>query len=157
MQNEEKNEILKAIADLNSNINNKIINLENEIKIIKEQVAKIPKIEEQVAKIPKIEEQVAKISWIEEQATKIPTIEERLEKIENQVSEIPVIKEDIRKLQKSVAVIELEHGNKIQALLDIASVHSEKFEINEKEFKIIRKKLEKHDDEIYWLKSKAQG
>ena len=154
MSNAEKNEILEAIK-----------NLSNKVDIIQKDVAKIPEIEKQVAKIPEIEKQVAKIPEIEKQVAKIPEIEKQLAKIpeiEKQVGNIklkiiPEMQSDIRNISRSVAVIEKEHGEKLQILLDAFVGHQERSQINEQRINCCERKLEKHDLQIDFLMEKAEG
>ena len=72
-------------------------------------------------------------------------------------AEIKQIKLDIRQINKSVAVIEHDHGQKLSALFDAFTVLTEKSESHEDKIKSNQAHLEKHDDEIYYLKSKVQG
>ena len=67
---------------------------------------------------------------------------------------IPQIQEDIRKLSKTVAKIEVEHGEKLDALFDAFTMHSGKLEKHENRITICEKLLKKQDDEIYYLSSK---
>lgn len=136
MNNEMKNEILTAIGC----IDKKVDNMQEEIQEIKKQVAKIPEIEKQVAKIPEMEKEIAKISGIETEIAKIPSMQE-----------------EIRNISRSVAIIEHEHGEKLSALFDAFTAHTEKMEEQDKKINFCEYKLEKHDDEIYYLKTKVQA
>ena len=62
------------------------------------------------------------------------------------------IQKEITSISRSVAVIEKEHGEKLQALFDIFTAHSEKFEEHDKRITRCENKLERHSAEIYCLK-----
>ncbi|MCI8444580.1 MAG: hypothetical protein HFJ37_05465 [Clostridia bacterium] len=90
------------------------------------------------------------IEEIQEKISVIPEIQEK-------ISVIPEMQKEIRKISKTVAKIEVEHGEKLQALFDAFTMHSEKLKTHEKRMNIFDRKLEKHNDEIYYLKSKVRG
>lgn len=126
MDNDAKNEILSAI----SMIGQKVDDMQDDVKEMKKQVAKIPEIEKQLAQIPAMEKQIAKI---------------------------PKMEEEIKSISRSVAVIENEHGDKLKALFDAFTMTMEKAERQEKKNKFFENKLEKHEAEIYYLNTKVQG
>lgn len=64
---------------------------------------------------------------------------------------------ELRKLSQTVAKIEVEHGEKIQILLDVVTSHSEKFDSIEKKLETIETKIDRHSDEIYCLNSKVHA
>ena len=73
------------------------------------------------------------------------------------VAEIPSMKKEIRRLGERIAVIEKEHGEKIQILLDVVSGNINKNEKLEKRIKKDEKILEKHSGEIYYLREKVES
>ena len=63
------------------------------------------------------------------------------------------IKIELRKISKTVAKIEVEHGEKLDILLDVVTGHTEKFtSVNERVEKC-EKRLDNQDDKIYVLNS----
>ena len=60
------------------------------------------------------------------------------------------IKNDLRNLSQTVAKIEVDHGQKLEILLDVVTSHTEKFES-------IETKVDRHSDEIYYLNSKVHA
>ena len=74
--------------------------------------------------------------------------------LQNIVNEIKEIKEEQRNLSRTVAKIEVEHGEKLQILLDVVTAHEEKHKEFERRFEEHEKILSDHDDEIYYLKEK---
>lgn len=134
-----KNEILSAIAKLGEKID-----------VMQVQVAKLPEIEKQVAKLPEIEKQVAKIPELEKEIAKIS-------ELEREIAKISEMQKEMRNISRSVAVIEHEHGDKLKALFDAFTVNTEKMETEEKRINFCERKIENHDTDIYYLKTKVQG
>ena len=127
MQDIGTNEILQAISNLGINLNKRIDNIEKVVGRIPEMQKDIDDMKELVGNIPEMQK------------------------------DINSMKEDIRNLQKSVAVIEVEHGEKIKILFDAVLVNSEKIDMLNQKLDLQISKWQKHDDEIYYLKSKVQG
>ena len=75
--------------------------------------------------------------------------------LQNIVDEIKEIKEEQRNLSRTVAKIEVEHGEKLQILLDVVTAHEEKHKEFEKRFEEDEKILDRHSDQIYYLQLKA--
>lgn len=67
------------------------------------------------------------------------------------------IRKDIRDLSQSVAKIEVEHGQKLEILLDVVTSQPQKFESVEKKLDKHENKLNSHSDQIYYLNSKVQA
>lgn len=78
----------------------------------------------------------------------------RVEKLENEQKEM---NSDLRSLSQTVAKIEIEHGEKLGALLDGVASHNERFESIEKILDKHENKLDRHSDEIYYLNSKVHA
>ena len=70
-------------------------------------------------------------------------------------SEIKEVKEEQRNLSRTVAKIEVEHGEKLQILLDVVTGQEQKNKEFEKRFEDNERILDRHSDEIYYLKLKA--
>ena len=75
--------------------------------------------------------------------------------LQNMNKEIKEIKEEQRNLSRTVAKIEVEHGEKLQILLDVVTGQEEKNKEFERRFKEDEKILDKHSDQIYYLQLKA--
>lgn len=67
------------------------------------------------------------------------------------------MKIDLRNLSQTVAKIEVEHGEKIQILLDVVTSHSKKFDSIDERLESIETKIDRHSDEIYCLNSKVHA
>ena len=74
--------------------------------------------------------------------------------MKNVKNEMKEIKEEQRNLSRTVAKIEVEHGEKLQILLDVVTGQEEKNKEFERRFEEHEKILSDHDDEIYYLKEK---
>ena len=132
MAETEKNEILLAIEKLDNKMEKELLKMQEDISEMKKEVAKIPEIQKEVAKIPEIQKEVAKIKKMQE--------------------DISELQEETRKISKSVAVIELEHGEKLDLLFDIFDMQQEKLKLHERKMQLCDRRLDRHDDEIYYLK-----
>ncbi len=73
----------------------------------------------------------------------------------NMKNEMKEIKEEQRNLSRTVAKIEVEHGEKLQILLDVVTGQDEKNKEFEKRFEEDEKILDRHSDQIYYLQLKA--
>jgi len=81
----------------------------------------------------------------------------KIDVIQEKVAKIPEIQNDIDNIKRSVAVIEHEHGDKIKAMFDALIVNNEKIYQEQERISFCERKLENHDNEIFYLKSKVQG
>lgn len=116
-----------------------LINIFNDVKNVKNDVKELK------SNVKEIEGNINKMQG------NIKEIEFNMNKIENKVNEI---EKEQRNLSRTVAKIEYEHGNKLQAILDVLCVQQQKNEEFEEKFNEHDKILSKHDDEIYYLKEK---
>ena len=73
----------------------------------------------------------------------------------NVKSDMKEIKKEQRSLSRAVAKIEVEHGEKLQILLDVVTGQEEKNEEFERRFEEDEKILDRHSDQIYYLQLKA--
>ena len=118
------------IGNLENNMDRKFDNMQKEINELKEITKDIPEMKEMIKRIPEMERMIKRIQEMDE---------------------------EIRKISKSVAVIEVEHGDKIQALFDAFSMNQEQIEKNKKDINKLEKSYNSHNDRIYLLESKVQG
>ena len=61
------------------------------------------------------------------------------------------IKIELRKISKTVAKIEVEHGEKLQILFDAFKVHDQKIDRIEQKLDNHEKIINRHSDEIYYF------
>ena len=116
-----------------------LINIFNDVKNVKNDVKELK------SNVKEIEGNINKMQ------DNMNEMQSNMNKIENKVNEI---EKEQRNLSRTVAKIEYEHGNKLQAILDVLCGQQEKNEEFEKKFDEHDKILSKHDDEIFYLKEK---
>ena len=134
MKETDKNEILNAIGKLNE---------------------KFDTVQEQVAKIPEMQNDIANIQTdVANMKTDVANMKTDMANIQTDVVNI---QNNIRNINRSVAVIEHEHGDKLKALFDAFMVNNEKIYQEQERVSFCERKLENHDTEIYYLKTKVQG
>ena len=67
------------------------------------------------------------------------------------------IKKDLRSLSQTVAKMEVQHGDKLEIILDVVTSYPEKFDSIENRFDKHENRLDKHADKLYYLNSKVQA
>ena len=138
MENTEKSEILLAIKELS----NKMDDMQKDVDEIK-------------GVIPEMQENIEQLTIV------VSELQENVIQLQKEMKNItqiiiPEMQVEIRKISKSVAVIEVEHGEKLDLLFDIFDMHEEKLKSNERRIHLCERHLDRHDDEIYYLKA-VQG
>ena len=136
MSSSDKNEILLAIEKLNQKIDFVKEDLRQEMQ---EQLGIIPEMQEQLKVIPEMQKQLGIIP-----------------EMQKQLDIIPEIKEEVRRISRTVARMEVEHGEKLAALFDAFTAHSQKLDIHDKRISICEKHIEHQSNQIYHLNSKVQ-
>ena len=116
-----------------------LINIFNDVKNVKNDVKELK------SNVTEIEGNMNKMQ------DNMNEMQSNMNKIENKVNEI---EKEQRNLSRTVAKIEYEHGNKLQAILDVLCGQLQKNEEFEEKFNEHDKILSKHDDEIFYLKEK---
>ena len=146
----------EKIYNLLVEVNSNVIDLKKEVIELKERVTKL---EERVGKL---EERVGSLEEkVERLEERVGKLEEKVEKLEEKVGCLEddgiSLKEELRKISKSLAVIEVEHGNKLDILIDITKLHQEKFIAIEERIKSCENEIENNSNKIYYLNSKVQA
>ena len=126
----------------------------NQIDAIQEKVNQIDAIQEKVNQIDAIQEKVSQIDAIQEKVNQIDAIQEKVNQIDSMQQDIKELKQETRKISQSVAVLEHEHGEKIQALLDGQIGILEKLDLFESTLNSHNNILDNHSDRIWNLESK---
>ena len=134
MENTEKSEILLAIKELS----NKMDDMQKDVDEIK-------------GVIPEMQENIEQLTIV------VSELQENVIQLQKEMKNItqiiiPEMQVEIRKISKSVAVIEVEHGEKLDLLFDIFDMHEEKLKSNERRIHLCERHLDRRDDEIYYLK-----
>ena len=65
--------------------------------------------------------------------------------------------EELRKISKTVAKIEVEHGEKLEILLDVVTGHTKQISSIKERVEKCEKRLDNHDDKFYVLNSAVQA
>ena len=78
-------------------------------------------------------------------------LENRMDNFENKLNENIAF---TQRISESVAVMEVEHGSKLNALFDGYKANSEKLDKIDNDINNIYTILQKHEDEIYLIKSR---
>ena len=107
-----------------------------------------------VNQIDAIQEKVSQIDAIQEKVSQIDAIQEKVNQIDSMQQDIKELKQETRKISQSVAVLEHEHGEKIQALLDGQIGILEKLDLFESTLNSHNNILDNHSDRIWNLESK---
>ena len=111
-------------------------------------------IQEKVSQIDSIQEKVNQIDSIQEKVSQIDAIREKVNQIDSMQQDIKELNQETRKISQSVAVLEHEHGEKIQALLDGQIGILEKLDLFESTLNSHNSSLDNHSDRIWNLESK---
>ena len=159
MDNKEINSIILKIYEEQKKTNKKMGKMQKQMKSMQEQMGGM---QEQMGGM---QEQMGsmqdKIGGLENKYDglqgKVIKLQEQVSEMQASVNEIPEIKEELRTLSGRVAVIEKEHGDKLQILLDVVTGNSEKNKELEKRIEKDEKIINRHSDEIYYLKKEVQN
>ena len=170
MNHEIKNEILIAIEKMNQKVDSiqeqveKIPEIQKEVAKISEiqkEVAKIPEMQKEIAKIPEMQKEIVKIPEMQKEIAKIPEMQKQIAKIvemQGKLQEqIIKIQKDTRDISRSVAVIEHEHGDKLNVLFDAFITNTQEIERQKERMNFYEKKIQDHDIAIDFLQTKVQG
>ena len=111
-------------------------------------------LQKKVNQIDSIQEKVNQIDSIQEKVNQIDSIQERVNQIDSMQQDIKELKQETRKISQSVAVLEHEYGEKIQALLDGQIGILEKLDLFESTLNSHNNILDNHSDRIWNLESK---
>ena len=78
----------------------------------------------------------------------------RVDKIEENQQEM---KTEMTKISQTVAKIEVEHGEKLEILLDVVTGHTKQISSMKERVEKCEKRLDNHDDKFYVLNSAVQA
>lgn len=159
MDNKEINSIILKIYEEQKKTNKKMGKMQKQMKSMQEQMGGM---QEQMGSMQdKIGSMQDKIGGLENKYDglqgKVIKLQEQVSEMQVSVNEIPEIKKELRTLSGRVAVIEKEHGDKLQILLDVVTGNSEKNKELEKRIEKDEKIINRHSDEIYYLKKEVQN
>lgn len=95
---------------------------------------------------------------------RMDSLESRMDRLENRMDSLETnmderfkeTNEELRKISKTVAKIEVEHGERLQILFDAFKVHDEKIDKIMKRLEMHEKILNKHSNEIYYIQERLE-
>ena len=149
MTDAQRDELLINMSTQIMQINGKITNIEGRLTNVEETITDVKKTTINLdGRLTNVEETLTDVK-----KTTI-NLDGRLTNVEEKVSVIDEMKEDLRNLSRTVAKIEVEHGEKLQILLDEVTGQEQKNKEFEKRFEDDERILNRHSDEIYYLKLK---
>ena len=170
MTDAQRDELLINMSTQIMQINGKITNIEGRLTNVEETITDVKKttinldgrltsVEETLTDVKKTTINLdGRLTNVEETLTDVKkttiNLDGRLTNVEEKVSVIDEMKEDLRNLSRTVAKIEVEHGEKLQILLDVVTGQEQKNKEFEKRFEDDERILNRHSDEIYYLKLK---
>ena len=140
MTDKERDELLINMANDMKNVKNDMKNVKNDMKNVKNDMKERDVI-------------LQKLSDDMKERDKLLT--NMANDMNNMQNEMKEIKEEQRNLSRTVAKIEVEHGEKLQILLDVVTGQEEKNKEFERRFEEDEKILDRHSDQIYYLQLKA--
>ena len=158
MENKEIGEVILKIYEEQKKTN-EIINgmgkeingMGREIKGVKKEIKGIDE------KLNGLEEKVD--LGFEDLASEIRKVNARVDNLDLEGKDtreiIKIIQQEIRRLGGDIAVIQHEHGKKLDILFDVVTGNEERNKENQERFENIEKILEKHSNEIYYLGKRA--
>ena len=160
---EELSNIIYKIYEEQKKTNTKLDSLQNKVDGLQDQVNglqnQVNRLQEQVDslqdQVNRLQDQVNRLQE-QVDGLQVEVVDLREQVIEIRMKEIPAIHKELRKLSGRIAVIEKEHGEKLQILLDVVTGNSKKSKELEKRIEKDEKIINRHSDEIYYLKEKVQ-
>ena len=129
----------------------------------KEQVNnRLDRIEEQTKAIPEMQSNIVNMqSNIESLQSTIKLMQNDIKELQNNYKELnnkyKELYDEIRNISRTVAKIEVEHGEKLAILFDAVTGNIEKQEKLENRLDKCEKRIDDNDHQIYFLNSKIQN
>ena len=129
----------------------------------KEQVNnRLDRIEEQTKAIPEMQSNIVNMqSNIESLQSTIKLMQNDIKELQNNYKELnnkyKELYDEIRNISRTVAKIEVEHGEKLAILFDAVTGNIEKQEKLENRLDKCEKRIDNNDHQIYFLNSKIQN
>ena len=149
MTQEERDKILLDLKNGQEELKVRFDNLDRRVGNLEEGQEKL------ITRVGNLEEGQEKL------ITRVGNLEEGQEELITRVANVEngqtEIKQDLRNLSETVARIEVEHGEKLQIIMDVLTSYPQKFDSSEKRIDECESRLDKQADEIYYLNSKVQA
>lgn len=145
------NEIINGMGKEMNGMEKEIKGMGKEIKGMKKEIKRIDE------RLNGLEEKVD--VGFKELANEIKKVNIRVDNLELEGKDtreiIKIMQEEIRRLGKDIAVIQQEHGKKLDMLFDAVTGNEERNKEIQERLNNVEKILEKHSSQIYYLEKRA--
>lgn len=145
------NEIINGMGKEMNGMGKEIKGMEKEIKGMGKEIKRIDE------RLNGLEEKVD--VGFKELANEIKKVNIRVDNLELEGKDtreiIKIMQEEIRRLGKDIAVIQQEHGKKLDMLFDAVTGNEERNKEIQERLNNVEKILEKHSSQIYYLEKRA--
>ena len=157
MTEQQRDELLLSMKDQMEETNSKLAKHDELLLSMKDQMeetnSKLAKHDELFLSMKdQMDKMNAKLDAHDEKFKKVDVLSDAVEDLSNKFKDLS---KEVRSISQSVAVIEVEHGSKIQALLDVQVGILKKLDSFESRFEFSDKTLENHSDRIWRLESEV--
>jgi len=139
------NIIVQHLDDFKEQVNNRLDRIEEQTKVIPEMQSNIVNMQSNIESLQ---------STIKLMQNDIKELQNNYKELNNKYKELY---DEIRNISRTVAKIEVEHGEKLAILFDAVTGNIEKQEKLENRLDKCEKRIDDNDHQIYFLNSKIQN
>lgn len=146
------NIIVQHLDDFKEQVNNRLDRIEEQTKVIPEMQSNI---ENMQSTIKQMQNDIKELqNNYKELNNKYKELNNKYKELNNKYEELY---DEIRNISRTVAKIEVEHGEKLAILFDAVTGNIEKQEKLENRLDKCEKRIDDNDHQIYFLNSKIQN
>ena len=146
------NIIVQHLDDFKEQVNNRLDRIEEQTKVIPEMQSNI---ENMQSTIKQMQNDIKELqNNYKELNNKYKELNNKYKELHNKYKELY---DEIRNISRTVAKIEVEHGEKLAILFDAVTGNIEKQEKLENRLDKCEKRIDDNDHQIYFLNSKIQN
>ena len=146
------NIIVQHLDDFKEQVNNRLDRIEEQTKVIPEMQSNIESMQSNIESMQ---------STIKLMQNDIKELQNNYKELNNKYKELnnkyKELYDEIRNISRTVAKIEVEHGEKLAILFDAVTGNIEKQEKLENRLDKCEKRIDDNDHQIYFLNSKIQN
>ena len=139
------NIIVQHLDDFKEQVNNRLDRIEEQTKAIPEMQSNIENMQSNIVNMQ---------STIKQMQNDIKELQNNYKELNNKYKELY---DEIRNISRTVAKIEVEHGEKLAILFDAVTGNIEKQEKLENRLDKCEKRIDNNDHQIYFLNSKIRN
>ena len=139
------NIIVQHLDDFKEQVNNRLDRIEEQTKVIPEMQSNIENMQSTIKQMQ---------NDIKELQNNYKDLNNKYKELNNKYKELY---DETRNISRTVAKIEVEHGEKLAILFDAVTGNIEKQEKLENRFDKCEKRIDDNDHQIYFLNSKIQN